>query len=375
MKKAGLILTMLGGIAVLIWFWSRPEPVAVALVVAERGPVSATVSNTRAGTIDACQRAGLSPATGGQITHLPVTEGDRVEAGQLLLELWNVDLAAELELALRDASAGHSRASEVCVLADVAERESARLSRLMAQGLAAEETVDRAAGNAESRAAACAAAQDAALVNEARADVARAQLERTRLRAPFAGIVAEINGALGEFVTPSPVGVPTPPSVDLIDSSCLFISAPIDEIDAPAVRKGMPARITLDAFPGRVFPGHVRRVAPYVLEIEKQARTVEIEAEFDNPDKDILLPGYSADVEVLLDERLDVLRIPTPILIDGRRVLVFDPASNRLRSREVQTGLANWEFTEVRSGLAEGEQIVSSIDRPGVVDGALGRPE
>lgn len=375
MKKAGYLLAALLGLAALIWYAARPEPVAVALVNVERGPVTATVANTRAGTVDACRRAGLSPAMGGQIAQLPIAVGDRVEAGQLLLELWNEDLAAELELAQRDAGAVRSRAREACVLADVAGRESARLNRLMEQGLTSEEALDRAAGNAESRAAGCAAANAAAQVSEARIDVARAQLERTRLRAPFAGVVAEINGALGEFVTPSPIGVPTPPSIDLIDSSCLFISAPIDEIDAPAVQTGMPARITLDAFPGRTFDGHVRRVAPYVLDLEQQARTVEIEAELHDPGKAPLLPGYSADVEVLLDERLDVLLIPTPILVDGRRVFVFDPASGRLESRDIEIGLANWEFTEVRSGLAEGEQIVSSIDRPGVADGALGRAE
>ena len=133
---------------------------------------------------------------------------------------------------------------------------------------------------------------------EARVDVTKAHLERTQLYAPFAGVIAEINGELGEFVTPSPVGIPTPPTVDLIDASCLYISAPIDEVDAPRVRAGLPARISLDAFPDRVFPGHVRRVAPYVLDQEKQARTVEIEAEFDDPEKAGLLAGYSADVEV-----------------------------------------------------------------------------
>ena len=106
-------------------------------------------------------------------------------------------------------------------------------------------------------------------VSEAQRDIATARLERTLLRAPFDGVIAEINGELGEFVTPSPVGVPTPPTVDLIDSTCLYISAPIDEVDAPAVKTGQQALISMDAFPGRRFPGFVRRVAPYVLDVEK----------------------------------------------------------------------------------------------------------
>jgi HlyD family secretion protein len=375
MKKALLVLAIVIVVATIVWLYTRPQPVPVTLVTAARGPVLATVSNTRAGTVNACQRAGLSPALGGQIALLPVAEGDQVEPGQLLLELWNEDAKAELELARRDANAATARAREACVLADVAARDADRLDRLALRELASVEAVDQARGNAESRAAACAATNAGARVAAARIDVVNAQLERTRLRAPFAGVIAEINGELGEFVTPSPVGVPTPPSVDLIDSSCLYISAPIDEIDAPAVHAGLAARITLDAFPGRSFEGHVRRVAPYVLDIEKQARTVEIEAEIDDQGKSQLLPGYSADVEVLLDERPDALRIPSFVVMDGNRVFEFDPASGRIRSREITVGLSNWEYTEVLSGIEAGTQLVSSIDRPGVADGALARPE
>ena len=357
------------------WYFTRPTPVAVTLVTAERGPVSATVANTRAGTVDACRRAGLSPAMGGKIARLPVKDGERVTAGDLLLELWNDDVKAELVLAQRDALAARSRAREACVVAAVAKRDAERMTSLRAERLASEEAADQAQGRAESTAAACTAGEDASRVTEARIDVTRAQLERTQLVAPFDGVIAEINGELGEFVTPSPVGVPTPPTVDLIDASCLYISAPIDEVDAPRVRAGLPARISLDAFPNRVFPGHVRRVAPYVLDLEKQARTVEIEAEFDNSEEAGLLAGYSADVEVVLDERADTLRLPTSVILPDETVLLLDPATSRIATREVEVGIANWEFTEILGGVAAGDRIVSSIDREGVVDGALVTPE
>ena len=168
---------------------------------------------------------------------------------------------------------------------------------------------------------------------------------------------------------------PTPPTVDLIDASCLYISAPIDEVDAPRVRAGLPARISLDAFPDVSFPGHVRRVAPYVLDQEKQARTVEIEAEFDDAENAGLLAGYSADVEVILEERADALRLPTSVILPDKTVYVFDATTGTISSRAVETGIANWEFTEILSGLAAGDRVVSSIDRDGVVDGATVEPE
>ncbi len=351
-------------------YLSRPGPVAITTVTVERGDVIASVTNTRAGTVDACRRAGIAPATGGPITALYVADGDRVEQGALLLELWNRDLAASLKLAQSDVAAARSRSREVCVTARVAKREAERLTSLRARNLASEEQADRAVGEAESRAAACDAAQDAALVSAAAVEVAEANLERTRLRAPFSGIVAEINGELGEFVTPSPVGIPTLPTVDLIDPTRLYISAPIDEVDAPAVAPGLKAWISLDAFPERRFAGHVRRVAPYVLDVEKQSRTVEVEAVIDDPDSSLLLPGYSADVEVLLDARESVLRVPTPVIVDRTRVLVYDRESGLIEERGVETGLSNWEFTEVTAGLREGERVVSSVDRAGVEPGA-----
>jgi HlyD family secretion protein len=375
MKRFAVIAALVLVALAAVWFVSRPAPVVVALVSAERGPVAATVANTRAGTVDACRRAGLSPAMGGQIASLPVADGEHVEAGELLLELWNDDIKAELTLAERDARAARSRAREACVVAAVAKRDAERLTKLRSDRLASEEAADQAEGRAESTAAGCDAAEDATRVADARVDVIKAQLERTQLRAPFAGVIAEINGELGEFVTPSPVGIPTPPTVDLIDASCLYISAPIDEVDAPRVRAGLPARISLDAFPDVSFSGRVRRVAPYVLDQEKQARTVEIEAEFDDPEHAGLLAGYSADVEVILEERADTLRLPTSVILPDKTVYVFDERTGTISSRAIETGIANWEFTEVVGGLAAGDRVVSSIDREGVVDGAAVAPE
>jgi HlyD family secretion protein len=370
LKKSNLIVLaalVLAGGGAAAWLL-RPQPVPVTVAEVARGTVLSTVSNTRAGTVDVCRRAGLAPGAGGQLARLPVREGDAVVSGQVLVELWNEDLQAQLLLARRDAVAAAGRADEACVRADVASREANRLASLRERGLSSEEETDRADGNARALAAACKAARDAAKVSDAQVKVTQAQLERTILRAPFDGVIAKINGELGEYVTPSPVGVQTLPTVDLIDDSCLYISAPIDEVDAPAVRAGQPATVTMDAFPGQRFAGVVRRVAPYVLDQEKQARTVEIEAEIRDRGDANLLPGYSADVEVLLSSREDVLRVPTQALIEGSRALVL--VDGVLEEREITRGTANWEYVEVAGGLSEGELVVLSVDREGVEAGA-----
>jgi HlyD family secretion protein len=360
---------MLAGLAALGYFYTRPQPLSVQTARVERGAVVETVVNTRAGTVKACRRARLAPPLGGQISQLPFKKGDAVRAGQLLLELWNQDLQAQLTVAQRDVLAAASRAEEACVAADLARREANRLTALLDRGLVAVDAADRAKGDAESRAAACRAATQNINVTRARVSQAEAGLERTRLRAPFDGILAEINGEIGEFVTPSPLGVATPPAVDVVDTSCIYVTAPIDEVDAPRIRVDMQARVTLDAFRNRSFAARVRRVAPYVLDVEKQARTVEVEATLQPTTDAVLLPGYSADLEIVLESRADVLRIPTRALLEKQSVYVLDATSGTLQRVTITTGLRNWEYVEVRAGLQAGQQVVTSIDREGLREG------
>ncbi len=350
-KKIALAVVII--LVVLAMSFNRgQDPIKVSAIFPEIRTVEHTVSNTRAGTIDACRRSKMSPAMGGHIDSLPVKEGDEVKKDQVLLELWNKEAKARVQ-------AAEMNAKQVCILSARAEKNAQRKTELRQKDLASEDETEIAVSNAASQSAAC----DAALAN---VKVTQASLERTMLIAPFNGVVAEIEGELGEYVTPSPVGVATKPTVDLIDSSCIYISAPIDEIDAPEVHSGMKARIMMDAFGDQEFPATVRRVAPYVLDLEKQARTVEIEAVFDNPDK-VLLPGYSADIEVIIDRSENTLSIPTQAVMRDNFIYLID--SEKLVKKQIEVGLSNWQYTEVTKGLTIEDQIVLSVDREGVKAG------
>ena len=371
MSKRTKIILSLAVVAVVIYFvmGSEQDPIAVSAVYPEIRTVEQTVSNTRAGTIDACRRSKMSPAMGGQIALLHVKEGDLVQKDQVLIELWNKESKARVKETKARVQVSERSAQQVCILSDRAQREAKRKTELLQQGLASEEATEIAVSNAESQSAACDAALTQVEANQASVEVVEASLERTMLIAPFNGVIAEIEGELGEYVTPSPVGVATKPTVDLIDSSCIYISAPIDEIDAPEVVSGMTARITMDAFGNQEFPATVRRVAPYVLDLEKQARTVEIEAVFDNPDQ-TLLPGYSADIEVIIDRAEDTLSIPTQTLMRDNFVYVVDAETMTLTKKQIEIGIGNWQYTEVTNGLSIDDQIVLSVDREGVKAGA-----
>jgi HlyD family secretion protein len=359
---------------VATWYFTRDEPPRVQLAKVEFGTVEATVSNTRAGTVKACRRAKLSSPSGGQIARLLVKKGEHVKADQVLLELWNNDLQAQASLAQQQLSATQSQERQACLQADLAKQEAERARQLQAKGFISVEGLDQRTTAARVASAGCEAARSQIEQSKSRIAAARAGLDRMVLRAPFDGIVADISGELGEYATPSPPGIPTPPAIDLIDDRCLYVSAPIDEVDAADIKAGQVSRITLDAIKGKTFDGRVKRVAPYVLELEKQARTVEVEVDFiESPSKENLLVGYSADVEIIHTTHRNVLRIPTQTLLEGKKVLLYK-ADGVLEERSVTIGLANWEQTEITSGLAEGDLIVLSLDQEGVKAGVRVKP-
>ncbi len=361
-------------IALASWYFTRPKPLEVELATVETGNVEATIVNTRAGTIKSCQRSNLAPITGGQIAKIWVKEGEHVQKGQVLLELWSQDLQAQRELAQRQLTMAQERRRETCILAENARRESVRTQQLVAQGFVSSQRADDAHANARSRQASCEATISDIKRAEAQIRVAQAGIDRTVITAPFSGVIGHISGELGEFTTPSPPGIPTPPTIDLIDDSCLYVTAPMDEVDAPKIKIGQEARIKLDAIPEKVFPGKIRRIAPYVTEIEKQARTVDVEVDFLQVSTDTLLVGYSADVEVVLERKDNILRIPTPAIRQNNKVWVVD-ANHRLVEQQLETGLSNWSFTEVRSGLKAGDQVLISFDQNNIKTGVAVQPK
>ena len=373
MKK--WLFVVLLAVAVSGWWWLTPTPaIAVRLVTATTGPVAQLVANTRAGTVRACQRSKLSLTGGGTVATLQVQNGDRVEPGQLLMSLWDQDQQARVQQSEAQLTVAALSKAERCDVSERASREAKRALSLAKQKLLSDEALDQALTNAELARHSCQRAEAEISVAKAQLALQQALLSQTRLLAPFAGVVAEINGEVGEFVTPSPPGIPTPPAVDLIDDSCLYVRAPIDEVDAAGIRVGMPVVVTLDAYRGRQFSATVSRIAPYVQDYEKQARTVDVEARFNQlPDDVLLLIGYSADIEIVLKQQDNALRLPTETIFAQNQVLVLGN-DNRLQQRTVSTGISNWRWSQITSGLTEGEQVLLSLDTPGAVAGARVTP-
>ena len=365
----------------------RPDPVPVTVFVAARGRVEETVTNSKAGTIKARRRARVSPEVGGRVAEVLVRKGDRVRAGDLLVRIDGTQVKAQVANAGRAVEAGQESEKEACLAADLAGRDLSRAEALAREEIVSAELLDQARSRRDVSRAACDAARARVRQLESQLQVAQAELGKTVVRAPFDGVVAEMDTELGEWVTPSPPGIPMPALLDLIDTESIYVSAPLDEVDRGKISVGQPCRITMDAWPGKSFPGRITRVAPYIQDLTEQSRTFEVEVAFDQTGlASTRPPGASADIEVILQAREDVLRIPTYALLEGRRALVLhggcggfaaellgrllDGGTECLVSRDVTTGVRNWEFVEIVSGLAAGERVVVSLDRAEVAAGA-----
>jgi HlyD family secretion protein len=343
-----------------------PErPLDVTVTYPENGQVAASVANTRSGTIIACQRSKLSLPLGGQVAILYVGQGDKVEAGAPLMELWNEDVRANLANAEAQQTVAALNRDASCRQAESQEREAKRIKNLHKRQMATAEQLDKVQTLADVAALQC-KLQDA-LIEQAQAnyELQKAHFTQTQLRAPFAGIVAEVNAEIGEYATPSPPGVATPPAIDLINPDCLYVQAPIDEVDASQVSLGMPVNVTLDAFGDRSFNGKVSRISPYIQDEAKQARTVDVDVILDPLPEDVhMLIGYSADIEVITARTENTLRIPTELLLEGSHVMA---ASNGIATQiEVGVGLSNWTWTEITSGLDNTTQLINEPSQAGL---------
>jgi len=367
--RIGAMAALAAAWTLLRWTVFAPDPVPVRVVPTARGLVESTVTNSKAGTIKARRRSHVTAEVGGRVVEIAHREGQRVEAGDLLVRLDDSSLSAQLELVRQGVQVAAARRDEACLARDRAGREYGRMRKLAEQAIVSDDLLDQLKYAYDAARVTCTAAGAELQRAKASVQAAEAEIAKTRILAPFAGVVAEVSTEVGEWVTPSPPLLTSPAVVDLIDPSSLYVSAPMDEVDSGRIRPGQRVKISVDSRPREHFPGSVLRVAPYVLDIEAQNRTVEIEVEFDDHELAAsFLPGTSADVEVVLEARESVLRLPTSALIEGTRVLVFE--DGRLAERSVELGLRNWDWAELRGGLGEGERVVVSLDRIEVKAGA-----
>ena len=366
-RRTLIVLGLIAVAFVVVTLVCRPRPILVEAARVERGDVEDAVSNSQAGTVEARRRSRLGAERAGRVIAIPHREGERVARGEVLVLLDTSTAETSLELARRDLDVQIASQASARAGFELARAQHERSEALFRQRLIAPGDMDQARTQLDEARGALAAAE--AAIGRARANVRLAQddLAHRRVVAPFGGVVADRLVEVGESVVPGQA------VIEIVSLDDLYVSAAIDEIDIGRLRDGLPARITLDPYRGKQWHGRVSRVFPTVDDRLEQNRTLTVEVDL-AADSTLPTPppGTSADVVIVLDTRHDILRVPTFAVIEGRRVWVI--AGGRAVSRDVETGLRNWDWTEIRKGLEPGDVVITSVDKAGVRQGARVTP-
>lgn len=322
------------------------------------------------GTIEPHSQVSIGSRISGEIIEVAIEEGAHVEEGDVLFRLDDTDArravaSAEADLARIRASLAQSRAelessrltaTDTATMAELAERTAE-------QGLATADAA-RQARNAREVARVAVSLRQAS-VSAARAQLdsatltleeARRNLERTTIRAPFAGTILSVDVERGTIVSSAIGSINNTTLATLADLSDLRVIGKLDESQIGVVRAGQDVTFRVDAYPDRSFRGTVNRVSPLGT-AEANVVVFDVEIRVVDPDASLLRSGMSADAEIVTSREEGVVAIPLAALRTrgGQREVVFPDGT----SRAVRTGSTDGERIIVTEGLALGDVIVA----------------
>ncbi|MBI5495769.1 MAG: efflux RND transporter periplasmic adaptor subunit [Deltaproteobacteria bacterium] len=374
MKRVLTLLVLVGLVGVPAWWLTRPRPpVDVTVIALEKGDVRIVINGSSAGEVTPDQRTLVRGELPGTVERVLRRRGDRVARGDLVLALDPRDARARLaqaEAAVEVARAGVAAAR---TRQDGARRMQERTAQLVERGGAPKVELERL--EVETAAAGDGVRLAEAQVRQAEAAItqARLALARMELRAPFGGVLQDVFVAVGTQVTP---GVPL---FDLVDDTHVYVTAPIDEVDAPRVRVGQPVLVTFDSLRTEELPGVVRAVAPAIGRDERLSRMLRIEVELQGAPP--LRVGAAANVAVVERVVSGATILPT-MSVQGRGVertvmVVADvdaQGAGTLRRRKIRTGANNDDVTEVLSGVDPQDRVVHAPNDPAIREGVRARP-
>ncbi len=382
-----LIMALAGGGVLLFAALSRTsvrlDPSKLAKV--ERIDLARSVVAT--GKIEPITKVEIKSKASGIIQKLLVNVGDAVEEGQVLAELDRDQLQARVRqlqatLAAAEANVAASRAGYEKTAADAKgidvpflKRQFDRSRELFAGGLIPRQALDEAEKNYELavnrqeqaqaglEVARAGIGQAEARVQEARAalEQAREDLQYATIRSPIRGVVLSRNREVGDAVSSILVlGSAATLVMTLGDMRELYLKGKVDESDIGRIYLGQPARLTVESFKDRRYAGRVTQISP-MGEEKDNVTTFEVRVAIENP-RD-LKALMTANAEIILEERRQVLAIPEAAVIYGRdktaSVEVPDAAQKSgKRKLQIRAGISNGAKTEVLEGLREGQEVV-----------------
>ena len=309
---------------------SCSKKVEVVAIKMGQGTVESTVTTTNSGTVEAKQQAELAFGTPGRINKIYVSLGDKVRQGAIIAELENADLKAVYNEALKDAG---------------------RSEELFKNGLVSIANLD---GSNRTR------------------SVARLNLDKTIINAPFDGMITALNLKVGEFYQSGGsalAGTEKKIDVQIIDLKTRLIKGEVDEVDLQKISIGQAARVKIPAMKNQVISARLTKVVPFVSTVKDQDRTSQIELEI--LENQSLIPvGASADVEIVVESKNKANILPAMVLTGvGKNRSVFIIEDGKLVKRPVKVGTGNYDRVEILEGVKASDLIAQPLEGVELIEG------
>ncbi len=362
---------VLGGILLVILVLivaTRPAAVAVAPVRLGGGTPAETagVVLSANGYVEARHQASVAARTTGRLAAVLVEEGDPVDSSQVVARLIDEDQRALLQQAEANLALARARLAQAKAAEHDAERRARRRTELQDNNLISEEEGQGAETAAEGARADRQAAEAGVKVALANVESARLELDKTRVSAPFAGVVLRKDAEVGEIVGPIMTSSTARAGavVTIADLRTLEVGVDINESYIARLSPGMPADIVLDAHPEVHFPGEIRAIYPSA---DRDKATIPVRVRFLLPD-DRIRPDLGAKVSFLEKRQpaeivtvKKLLRIPaSAVRARNGESMVWLVREGKVEPVTISVGERQGSDIEVQSGLNEGDQVVAN---------------
>jgi HlyD family secretion protein len=386
-KKAKIILVVLilaGLGAILAFSLTGRDRNLPRVTTAKVEKVDLTAKVTANGKIQARRKVDLSALVMGQITNLAIKEGDKVQRGQLLLQIDKAQLAAQA--AGREASLAAMRNDFAAArsTAQQAQRDYVRAKQNYDAHILSEAEFQKARSANDTAQSNLAATEERMRETSANLTASRDSLSKTTVTAPIAGVVTALPIKEGEVTVIGTMNNPGTQLLTISDMSEVEAVMMVDETSVPQVKVGQTANLTIDAYPGQKFRGTVTEVGsspiqkndPDLLSLTQGSEAInfKVKIRVESPPETIR-PGFSVTAEVVTGRKEGVPAIPIQALVvrdvptkgkksaaSGRPETeegVYLIKNGKLDFEKVESGLAGELMIEVRKGPAVGAEIVT----------------
>ncbi|MEE9531396.1 MAG: efflux RND transporter periplasmic adaptor subunit [Syntrophobacteria bacterium] len=389
-----IILIIVVGVLTNPRWWNEHRTPAsdVRKAVVSRRTIHRTVVSSGTVKLQVGAEVKVGSRISGTVSRLFVQVGDRVEKGEVVAIIEHEDLLSKIRQAeavlnnrkaklyaiqqTRPREINQARASieELAAKLDMARLTHQRQRSLREGDYVSQESLDKAKNEVKVLEAQLLSARENLALIEARYEtdlqVARsevaeteAELESARInlayatiRAPISGVVGSISTQEGETVAAS---LSAPTFITLIDLDRLQIHDFVDETDIGMVQVGQEARFMVDAYPGHIIKGKVETIYPMAT-IQENVVYYEVIISILDQGEAVIRPEMTANVRIIIDSHPQALAIPNEAIVrkDGKHlVAALDPAGN-IKKRRIKVGWVDNEYTEILSGLKEGETVL-----------------